>query len=244
MRVKGFRGVKVGYFCFCQQVIAVFSLQKSGYFYFWPFRNTRMLHEEIQDGELVRMLAAEGEAAMELIFRRHYGPVCRAVYRVIPQPETAEDIAQEVFMELWKKRNQLNINTSLGAYLRRAAVNRALNHIRDQKMKWSDDAELPAMPDNAPGIPERLETDELQKMVDQYILQLPEKCRLVFVLSRLESLSHAEIAEQLDISPKTVENQITKALRFLRNALGPYIGRIILLLFDISQKLQATSYEL
>lgn len=244
MRVKGFRGVKVGYFCFCQQVIAVFSLQKPGYFYFWPFRNTRMLHAEIQDGELVQMLTTEGEAAMELIFRRHYAQVCRAVYRVIPQKETAEDIAQEVFLELWKKRGQLNIATSLGAYLRRAAVNRALNHIRDQKMKWSDDTELPSMTDSSPGIPEQLETDELQQLVDQYINQLPEKCRLVFVLSRFETLSHAEIAAQLDISPKTVENQITKALRFLRIALGPYIGRIILLLFSISQKLQAASHEL
>ncbi|HRF41286.1 MAG TPA: RNA polymerase sigma-70 factor [Saprospiraceae bacterium] len=186
-----------------------------------------MLRSEITDNELMQRLATDGEAAMALIFRRHYEQVCRTVYRVVPQAETAEDIAQEVFLELWKRRNQLTISTSLGAYLRRAALNRALNYVRDQKMKWSDDAELPAMSDGAPGIPEQLEAKELQKMVDQYIDQLPEKCRLVFVLSRFESLSHAEIAEQLDISPKTVENQITKALRFLRNALGPYIGLLI-----------------
>jgi len=203
-----------------------------------------MLRSEINDSELMQMLALEGEAAMEILFRRYYSEVCRAVYRIIPQTETAEDIAQEVFLALWKKRSQLTISTSLKSYLRRAAVNRALNHLRDQKIKWSDDAELPAMPDSGPGIPEQLETAELQQMVDQYINQLPEKCRLVFVLSRFESLSHAEIAAQLGISNKTVENQMTKALRFLKAALGPYIGRIILLLFSISQKLQAASHEL
>lgn len=174
----------------------------------------------------MQMLAVEGEAVMELIFRRHYSQVCRAVYRIIPQAETAEDIAQEVFLELWKRRDHLKISTSLTAYLRRAAVNRALNYLRDQKIKWSDDAELPALSDGSPDTSEKLEIAELQRMVDQYIDQLPEKCRLVFVLSRFESLSHAEIAAQLDISQKTVENQMTKALRFLRNALGPYIGMV------------------
>ncbi len=182
----------------------------------------------------MQMLALEGDAAMEILFRRHYSEVCRAVYRIIPQTETAEDIAQEVFLELWKKRSQLTISISLKSYLRRAAVNRALNHLRDQKMKWSDDAELPAIPDSGPGIPEQLEIAELQRMVDQYINQLPEKCRLVFVLSRFESLSHAEIAAQLGISHKTVENQMTKALRFLRNALGPYIGLIIFIFIKMS----------
>lgn len=164
---------------------------------------------------------------MEQIFRTYYSSVCRAVYRIIPQAETAEDIAQEVFLELWKKRAQLTINTSLAAYLRRAAVNRAINHLRDQKLKWSDEAELPTLSHADPGATELLENAELQQIIDRHIDLLPEKCRLVFVLSRFESLPHAEIARQLDISTKTVENHITKALRLLKTALGPYIGFII-----------------
>ncbi len=163
---------------------------------------------------------------MEAIFHRHYSAVCKAVYRIIPEPETAEDLAQEVFLELWRRRESLHISTSLAAYLRRAAVNKALNHLRDRKASWSDDAELPALPDTQPNSQSQLETTELQHLVDQYIEQLPEKCRLVFILSRFESLSHAEIAEQLNISVKTVENQITKALRFLRQALAPYLGAL------------------
>lgn len=165
---------------------------------------------------------------MELIFRRYYQAVCMAVYRIVPNAETAEDLAQEVFFELWRRRSELRIDTSLPAYLRRAAVNKALNYIRDQKIKWTDDSELPALPGHQPGIQSEMEAGELQALIDKYIEQLPEKCRLVFVLSRNEALSHAEIAEQLNISTKTVENQITKALRFLKAALGPYMGFLLL----------------
>lgn len=163
---------------------------------------------------------------MEAIFHRHYGAVCKAIYRIIPEPETAEDLAQEVFLELWRRRESLQISTSPAAYLRRAAVNKALNYLRDRKITWGDDAELPSLPDTQPGTQSQLEAAELQRLLDQYIEELPEKCRLVFILSRFESLSHAEIAEQLHISVKTVENQMTKALRFLRQALAPYLGAL------------------
>ncbi len=187
------------------------------------------MSNELSDNELLQLLPTAGEKAVEQIFRRHYGPVCRAVFRIVPNAETAEDLAQEVFYELWRRRNNMQISTSLPAYLRRAAINKALNHIRDQKIKWTDDAELPSIAGDNPGIQREMEAGELQALVDQYIEKLPEKCRLVFVLSRYESLSHAEIAEQLNISTKTVENQITKALRFLRSALEPYLGLILLI---------------
>lgn len=187
------------------------------------------MSNELSDNELLQLLPTAGEKAVEQIFRRHYGSVCRAVFRIVPNAETAEDLAQEVFYELWRRRNNMQISTSLPAYLRRAAINKALNHIRDQKIKWTDDAELPSIAGDNPGIQREMEAGELQALVDQYIEKLPEKCRLVFVLSRYESLSHAEIAEQLNISTKTVENQITKALRFLRSALEPYLGLILLI---------------
>ncbi len=163
---------------------------------------------------------------MEAIFHRHYSMVCKTVYRIVPEPETAEDLAQEVFLELWRRRESLQISTSPVAYLRRAAVNKALNYLRDHKIARADDTELPLLPDAQPGMQSQLEAVELQRLVDQYIEELPEKCRLVFILSRFESLSHAEIAEQLQISVKTVENQMTKALRFLRQALAPYLSAL------------------
>lgn len=181
------------------------------------------LTQEPTDNELLQKLLTDGEEAVGLIFRRHYATVCRAAYHIIPAQEIAEDLAQEVFYELWRKRDQLQIGTSLPAYLKRAAVNKALNYLRDQKSQWEDDSALPSLPAREPGPQSRIETKELQALIDRYVEQLPEKCRLVFVLSRFEYLSHGEIAERLDISTKTVENQITKALRFLKEALSPYL---------------------
>ena len=178
------------------------------------------------------MLAQDSDQAIVLIFRLHYRFICQAVYRVIPDQNLAEDLAQEIFLELWRKRDQLQVNTSLKAYLRRAAVNRSLNYIRDRKISFElDDSQAP-IASGLPTIGQQLEAEELQRYIDQAIDQLPDRCRVVFVLSRFEQLSYAEIAESLDISVKTVENQISKALKLLRAALGPYLSAALMLLLN------------
>ncbi len=190
------------------------------------------LQQQYTDQELLELLAQDSDQAIVLIFRLHYSFICQAVYRVIPDQNLAEDLAQEVFLELWRKRDQLQVNTSLKAYLRRAAVNRSLNYIRDRKISFElDDSQVP-IASGLPTIGQHLEAEELQRFIDQAIDQLPERCRVVFVLSRFEQLSYAEIAENLDISVKTVENQISKALKLLRAALAPYLSAALLLLLN------------
>jgi RNA polymerase sigma-70 factor (ECF subfamily) len=192
------------------------------------------LHPTYTDQELLDMLARDREQAIAHIFRLHYGFICQAVYRVIPDQNLAEDLAQEVFFELWRKREQLHITSSLTAYLRRAAVNRSLNYIRDQKLRFDTEEEQVPIASKQPTALQQLEADELQGYIDQAIDQLPERCRIVFVLSRFEQMSYAEIAENLDISAKTVENQISKALKLLRIALAPYLSAALLLLNAVS----------
>jgi RNA polymerase sigma-70 factor (ECF subfamily) len=142
---------------------------------------------------------------------------------------TTEDLAQEVFMEIWKRRDSLVINTSLKAYLRRSAINKTLNYLRDKK-NWKNEelSEIQLEISAEPG--KTLEANELEKIVGQAIEQLPERCQLIFKLSRVEEKSYQEIADELEISIKTVENQIVKALRMLRDALRPYIDSGLLLL--------------
>jgi RNA polymerase sigma-70 factor, ECF subfamily len=190
------------------------------------------LQHQYTDQELLELLARDSDQAIVLIFRLHYSFICQAVYRVIPDQNLAEDLAQEIFLELWRKRDQLQVNTSLKAYLRRAAVNRSLNYIRDQKISFELDDSQATIASGLPTIGQQLEAEELQRYIDQAIDQLPERCRVVFVLSRFEQLSYAEIAENLDISVKTVENQISKALKLLRAALGPYLSAALLLLLN------------
>lgn len=181
------------------------------------------MQQEYTDQELKALFQKDAEQAIELLFRLYYKKVCQAVYKIIPKEETTEDLAQEVFYELWRKKDYLQIHTSYAAYLRRAAVNKALNYLRDQKIKLDDSTVVGQLKLQAPLSDEKLEAAELQLIIDQAVDQLPERCRLVFVLSRFEQMSYKEIAEQLNISPKTVENQITKALRLLRQTLGPYL---------------------
>ncbi|MCB0640499.1 MAG: RNA polymerase sigma-70 factor [Phaeodactylibacter sp.] len=177
------------------------------------------------DQELLDQLRANREDAIDGIFRRYYAKVCQAVIRVVKNPETAEDIAQEVFYELWKKREQLQITSSLGAYLRRAALNRSLNYLRDQRMQFEEVNEPLLEEEHSVSASEQLEMTELEDLIREKIEALPERCRIIFQLSRFEELSYKEIARQLDISEKTVEHQISKALKFLRAQLAPFIGK-------------------
>lgn len=172
------------------------------------------------DQELIDLLHQDGDKGIEAIFREHYPFVTNAVYKILPDKQLAEDLAQDVFFELWKKREALIINTSLRAYLKRAAVNKTLNYIRDKKMNFESDEMLPQLSHPEPGSLAGMEMEELQQRINTLIDKLPERCRIVFMLSRFEELSHAEIARELSISPKTVENQITKALKFLKENLS------------------------
>lgn len=147
---------------------------------------------------------------------------------MIADKQIAEDLGQEVFMDLWNKRKQLMIKTSLGAYLSKAISNKTLNHLRDNKIKLAPEDKILQMPSVGGSVQQSMESDELQIKIKAAIATLPERCRMVFVLSRYQQLTYSEIAENLDISVKTVENQISKALKILKEKLGPYVGCLLI----------------
>jgi RNA polymerase sigma-70 factor (ECF subfamily) len=170
------------------------------------------------DEELLNLLRTDSGKAMEMMFRAYYPFLCQTIVRVLPDAHVAEDLAQEVFFDIWKKRDSFSINTSLKAYLRRSGINRTLNYLRDRKIRWDDEEKIAYQPSNMADASRVLEGEDLQQKIDNTIESLPERCRLVFTLSRFEEMSYQEIADQLGISIKTVENQMTKALKILREA--------------------------
>lgn len=184
--------------------------------------------------ETVLAALSKGEEwALDNLFRAHYTYLCQAVFRVLGDRNLAEDLVQEVFYEVWRKRATLTINQSLRAYLKRAAVNRTLNYIRDQRLIVDDESAMPFdLASDQVGAVAQLEAEELQTQIEAAISDLPERCRLIFGLSRFEEMSNKEIAAQLAISVKTVENQMTKALRLLREKLTPYMMMVLLVLFE------------
>lgn len=178
-------------------------------------------NSDTSEQQWLAALQTGDEAALRRIFDRHYPILLSDIYRIVPDESTCQDIAQEVFVELWRKHSELDIHTSLRAYLRRAAVNRALNYLKTSRRFVLDE------PENSPhaadtstrDITRKLEQESLEDALHAAIETLPEKCRVVFSLSRFEQVSHREIAERLGISVKTIENQITKAMKMLREAL-------------------------
>lgn len=131
-------------------------------------------------------------------------------------------MVQDVFYELWRRREELEIHGQLKSYLARSVVNKCLNVIKARRLDFNEPENNPTNPDTAPSAQQELEGEDLQSAIQRTVDGLPEQCRLIFTLSKFEHLSHKEISEQLGISVKTIENQMTKALRILRAALERY----------------------
>ena len=175
---------------------------------------------EYSDQEIVSLLKSGGEVAIDIMFKKYYIYLCRVVMRIIPDPILAEDLVQDVFYDIWRKREKLNIKSTLQGYLKRAAVNKTLNYIRDKKMDFNDIEKIPETVEKSVNALEDIQTRELEKKIHKAIENLPEKCRIVFCLSRFEDMSHQQISDELGISKKTIENHISKALRILRKAVN------------------------
>jgi RNA polymerase sigma-70 factor (ECF subfamily) len=176
------------------------------------------------DEELLLSLQKGNQAGLDELFRRHYAALCLVAVRLTKDQADAEDIVQDFFLSIWKKRSVLPQIDNVGAYLRRSVRNRSLNFLRDQKrIPRGEDDELINLATSAESTSQALETEELQLKIDRAIEMLPERCRLIFVLSRLEDMPQKEIAEALGISRKTVENQMGRAYQFLKQYLSAFL---------------------
>lgn len=182
----------------------------------------------ITDEQLLDRLRAGEASALDILFRRHYVELCRVANRYVRDESQAEDLIQELFASVWEKREGLPEElASVGGYLRRAARNRSLNFLRDQNRIPVNDGEVPEFIAAGSLASDALEQDDLRQRINGAINRLPERCRLVFTMSKIDDMSNREIADSLEISPKTVENQMTRAYRFLREWLA--IGLLICL---------------
>jgi RNA polymerase sigma-70 factor, ECF subfamily len=171
----------------------------------------------LKDEALFAQMRLNDSKAFEMLFKRHYKPLCRRVNTMLNDEEATEDVVQQLFIKIWESRETLQTPDSVAAYLFTAARNRALNYIKSQSRKSSNEVPLTNLHDEADNrMEEQMDAKELQKALYAAIDALPEKRREVFVLSRFEGKSYKEIAEIMQISVKTVEAQMGKALATLR----------------------------
>ncbi|MGB3589065.1 MAG: RNA polymerase sigma-70 factor [Tunicatimonas sp.] len=160
---------------------------------------------------------------LQQIFDCHYTNLCRSALRIVHRPEIAEEIVQDVLVHLWEKRDTLTVSISLSAYLNQAVRNRCLNHLKSRAARydWADEITNYQHPVEVSPI-DKLQASELHEAIAQILPQLPEKCWLIFSMIRYEERSYREIAEQLNVSVKTVEYYMSKALRLIREHLSRY----------------------
>lgn len=153
------------------------------------------------------------EEAFGFLFRRYYVKLCTYSSLFVKEKETAEEIVMNLFVSLWENRESLGRVKSPEQYLFRSVRNRCLNWLRDSRTALNIDDCIQDLVecDNS-----SIEVRELNRFIEEAILSLPERCRMVFVNSRINHLRHKEIARAMNISTKTVEAQITKALSIIR----------------------------
>jgi len=174
--------------------------------------------------DLQERIRAGDERAFDSVFRTHYAQLVRMAESILRERAIAEEIAQEVMLELWRRRESLEVEQTFAAYLIRSTRNRALNHIRHQRIAAREAAIAATESHSSPSAEEEVLGIELQNAVRNAIDALPEKIREVFQLSREQGLKYAEIASVLEISVKTVEKRMGQALSELRERLAPWLA--------------------
>ncbi|XWV20952.1 MAG: RNA polymerase sigma-70 factor [Prevotella sp.] len=160
---------------------------------------------------------------------QHYEPLCNFVFGILKDYDASEDVIQELFVKFWEKRDVLPNDLSIKSYMYRAARNMALNHLKHFDIKKEFNIfNKASISDTEQCVDNPAETSELQEMIFQAVNELPTERKKIFLMSREDGLKYKEIAAELNISVKTVENQMGKALSTLRTELSDYLPAIII----------------
>lgn len=184
----------------------------------------------VNEAFLARELVQKNEAAFEQVFKAHFKNLHAYACTIVRDAAVAEGIVQNVFLKLWERSEGLNIQSSVAAYLYRAVYNESCNQLKHQKVKqsYAQHAQQSMSEAAKETASKKIALAELEQKIKTALNELPEQCRTVFQLSRFEELKYQEIADKLDISVKTVEAQMGKALKLMRIKLADYLPLITL----------------
>lgn len=179
----------------------------------------------IQDWQAIRN---GDERAFEQMFKGHYQSLCSFANSFLGDIDEAEEIVQQVFYSLWAKRESIEVNSTLKSYLYKAVHNSSLNKIKQGKVRqlYADGYKATANV-TTHSTTDIVQGKELEAIINDAIAELPEQCGVVFKMSRFGNLKYAEIADELNISVKTVENHMGKALKLMREKLKDYLHVLI-----------------
>jgi RNA polymerase sigma-70 factor (ECF subfamily) len=183
----------------------------------------------LSDNEIWDNIKVGEKKSFELLFNRYHTSLCLCSFGMVKNEAVAEEIVNDVFLKIWQKRSQIQINFGIKAYLFRSVINASNDYIEQNKALLQNSfIELDEQINQIVGINEDyifdiLQSEGVEKDVVDAINNLPKQCKLVFCLSRFEFLTYNEISERLNISVNTVKTQMSRAMESLREQLGKYL---------------------
>ena len=180
---------------------------------------------ELREKNIIEGLRSGRESAYRQIFEQYYQKLVVFAHRYLDDMESARDIVQDLFVNLYDSRHSISIQTSLKSYLYSAVKNRCLNQFK-QKQVREKHRQMSIFEANVlhPDLEEEMDAVELEARIYEIVSKLPDKCRQIYIMSRVDGKQNKEIADELNLSKRTVETQISKALKYLKNSLFPLKG--------------------
>jgi len=186
---------------------------------------------ESNDTNLIGLIKSGNKQAFDEVFLKHFKSLHAYAFTIIKEKDDAEEIVQNVFVRIWTKRAQLKTDGFLKPFLYRSVHNESLNYLKHQKVRSNFNVHYAdAVKSDTGNLNTEIMATELEKNIHSAINELPEKCRNVFQLSRFDQMKYQEIADALNISIKTVENQMGKALKILRLRVVDFLILVFILL--------------
>jgi RNA polymerase sigma-70 factor (family 1) len=158
----------------------------------------------------------------EALFKQYYAPLVVYACKYVPEMDAAREIVQDFFVKLYEKRSTLTIDTSIKSYLYRSIFNSCMNYINQRSIQDKHIKNIDMERNDEENLENEINSIELQNRIFNLIEALPPKCKRIFKMNRLEGMKNEEIATRLHLSKRTVETQISKALKILRNRLSDY----------------------
>jgi RNA polymerase sigma-70 factor, ECF subfamily len=188
---------------------------------------------DLAELRLVEQVAEGSEMAFERFFKTYFKSLYAYAFTVLQDEIMAEEMVQQVFYKIWEKKEQFGVHTSVKAFLYKAVYNECLNYLKHQKHKANHQNYVVYVNRNQvsdENTAMRVELSELQSRLQTALSELPEQCRTIFYMSRFDELKYREIAERMGLSVKTIEAQMGKALKILREKLIDFLPLLIWLI--------------
>lgn len=178
-----------------------------------------------EDKLLFRQVKKKNKKAFDTLFRKYYARLVRFGVGYVHDHDAAEEIVQELFVKIWNDGSQIEIESSFSAYMYRSVRNLCLNNLKHEEVKEKYRQEQKLVGDQNVGS-ENVNIEVFKESLNNAVIKLPDKCREIFVMAKFEGLSYDEIAAYLEVSAKTVENQMGIALKKLRESMVPFMNQI------------------